>query len=319
MTVYTTAQKINALNNMNVAAQRSGLGDMVYGASNFAYPGGDYPGRVYFVNNITGSDTLNDGLSWDAPFAELSAAITASEAYRATFTAYNRYIHNVIYVQGTETPYAKLTALPLHCDIVGLGNDPRGNGTGIVIIGAGGFDAVDSASTVRGLNLYNLQFNATGAYYAFDATAIFRSKFVNCAFYNGTSGTRIVTGGGIVIQNCIFGGDTAMPSTALAVGTAGGNFNNCLVEDSFFYGSTNGFTNGAGLADNSLFRNNTVYGGTDGIIDTTPNTPAAWMFYVGNYVAGGTRSITATNGSTYRLLGNHTSAGGTGGILVSGS
>ena len=57
-------------------------------------------GRVYYVNNITGSST-NDGRSWGAPFDQPSTAITASETYRqlgggAPDVSTNDYVRNTI-------------------------------------------------------------------------------------------------------------------------------------------------------------------------------------------------------------------------------
>ena len=58
------------------------LADLADGGAVYGYPG-DYYGRIYYVNNITG-DSSYDGLSWDTPFDEVSTAITASETYRVS-------------------------------------------------------------------------------------------------------------------------------------------------------------------------------------------------------------------------------------------
>lgn len=291
---------------------KSSIHDLVDGGAVDGYPG-DYPGKIYFVNNITGA-SANDGLSWANAFDQVSTAITASEADRLARSANDRYIRNRIYVQGTATAYTALTALPNHCDIIGIGANPRGNGTGIAIIsGAGAADACDEATGVRGLYLENLQFGGGGAYYAFDCAVMFRSEIFNCAFMNCTSGSRIVTGGGNHIHKCMFGGDTSMPSTALAVGTAAGNWNNCLIEDNFFYGSTYGYVCGAYLSDNTVFRGNMVYGATEGVRDTGTNaTMAANAFYVDNFVSGADAMTFVVNTDGARTLGNAVANGTTG-------
>jgi hypothetical protein len=96
------------------------------------------PGKIYYVNNITGSAT-NNGLTWASAVDQVSTAITLSEAARlaswggATLTNHN--LRNTIFVQGTGTAYTSLTELPSFCDIVGVGACPFGDGSGIVVIG----------------------------------------------------------------------------------------------------------------------------------------------------------------------------------------
>ena len=216
----------------------------------------------------------------------------------------NVYGRGVIYVRGTGTAYTALTALPNYCDIIGIGADPRGNGTGFPsITGAGTADAC--AGAARGLGLYNLQFTGSGAYYSLNLSVLFRSVIQNCAFVNCSSGARIVTGGGNTIRNCQFGGDTVTPTVGLAVGTSGGNWNQCLLEWNCFYGSTTGFSNAAGLSDGTVFRANTVYGGTTGILDTSTQAGMAGSaFYVGNWVSGGTNAMALTNNAAARSIGN---------------
>jgi len=279
---------------------------------------GDVPvlGRTYYVNNITG-DSGNDGLSPKKAVDQLDTAVTLAEAYRVTWATNNQYVRNRIIVQGTATAYEAVSALPNYCDIIGIGADPRGNGAGIPRLdGAGAADAAASAG-VRGLNVYNMQFTGSGNYYAMDLAIVFRSVFVNCAFVNcAYGGLRIVTGGGIVIKDCHFGGDTTTPATGLYIGagTHAGNFNQSLVENCMIYGSTNGVLIDTYLNDGTRFHGNTIYGGTYGIRDTsTETTIAGNAFYTGNYVAGGTTgiSIASTGNAAYQALGNFISSAGT--------
>jgi hypothetical protein len=288
-------------------------GAIVEGSWNGLY---DKRGMTYYVNNITGAST-NPGTSWDAAFDQLSTAITASEAWVDKQTTNNQYIRPTIVVQGTATAYSAIAALPNYTDIIGLGADPRGNGAGIARLdGAGAADAAASAGC-RGIDLYNLQFTGSGNFYAMDLALIFRSVFENCAFVNcAYGGMRIVTGGGIVIRDCHFGGDTTTPATGLYIGSGShnGNFNQSLVEDCVIYGSTNGVLIDTYLNDGTCFRNNTIYGGTYAIRDTsTETTIAGNAFYMGNYVAGGTNSISiaSTGNAAYQALGNWASDAGT--------
>ncbi|MBE3119146.1 MAG: hypothetical protein IMZ50_10380, partial [Candidatus Atribacteria bacterium] len=211
-------------------------------------------GRTYFVNNITGSSG-NDGLSWDRAMDEVSTAITASEAYRQLpALTTNEYIRNTIYVQGTGTAYTQLTALPSYCDIIGLGADPRGNGAGIARIGPDAdttpVDGVN-ADSVRGMNVYNIQFQAASGKCAVDIDKAFRCRFENCAFMgnltaasptayflSGTTGTTGYGASGLVLKDCHFGGASAAGDALIGISIAGTHWHNCLVENCFITGVT---------------------------------------------------------------------------------
>lgn len=258
-------------------------------------------GKVYYVDNVAGLAS-NGGTSWQDAMAQINAAITAGELWRLAQT--NPYTRYAIYVRGTANAYAAITAMPNYCDIIGIGADPRGNGSGIVSIsGAGIADACAGAG--RGVGLYNLQFTGSGAFYSLNLSILFRSVIQNCAFVNCANGARIVTGGGNTIRNCQFGGDTTTPTVGLAVGTSAGNWNQCLMEYNCFYGSTTGFSNGAYLSDGTVFRFNTCYGGTTGILDTSTQTGLAGSaFYVGNWASGGANGMSLAQNAAARNLGN---------------
>ncbi len=136
--------------------------------------------KTYYVDNVVGSDTLNNGLSKIKPYAQVSKAITVWEAFRAAQT--NVYEKGLIIVRGTGTAYASLTALPSYCDIYGVGATPFGDGTGIPIIGTNTADLDAIAGTARGLGLFNLQFQHSGNGWACDFVSLFRSEIAHCAF-----------------------------------------------------------------------------------------------------------------------------------------
>lgn len=292
----------------------------VYSTKGFlgpSYPG-DYKGRVYFVDNVNGASG-NDGLTWATAFAQISQAITAAEAYRLALA--NPYVRNQIMVAGTATAYTNLTALPNYCDIIGVGADPRGNGSGIARVSAiTGTDTMVDATGARGLYVYNMQFTGAGTGYAWNSAILFRSIFENCAFVNkSTAAMIIVTGGGITIRNCMFGGDTVTPAIGLEVGTAAGNFNQSLVENNVIYGSTTGFYNHAYLQDGTVLRNNTIYGGTTGLLDDSTQTGLAGLaFYVGNFISGAD-AMNVTNSPAARVFGNSVVNTVTGAKETSGS
>ena len=241
------------------------LGVYVDGALTASFP--PSPGRTYFVNNITGAST-NDGLSWATAVAEVSQAITLAETYRelggeegGRSVTTNDYVRNTIMIQGTGTAYTQLTALPNYCDMVGLGADPRGNGTGIARIGpdaiaGGSFDGVD-AGTCKGTNFYNLQFQAGSSKDAFDCDKLYRCVFENCAFMGnndavsptagvllGTTATAGFGASGVVWRNCHWGGASAGGDFTVGFHIAGTHFHNCLVENCYIIGVTGVFVAG---------------------------------------------------------------------------
>jgi len=296
--------------------------------SNLAGRSGVAPGVTYYVNNITGSAS-NDGLSWNTPFAQVSTAITASEAYRLALAANNTFVRNTIIIQGTATRYTALTALPNWTNVVGIGADPRGNGSGIVRIGsASGADGVTGsggATDMRGVNWYNIQFNAGGNYYACHFPVAYRCRFENCTFGcaddNATAygGLYIESGSGVVLKDCATIHHSGTLVTGVTVGNSGGNFNECKITDCVFQGSTAGFLNSAYLCNNSVMQNCVVNGGTNGIVDTsTETTLLGNMYYVGNFCYGSQSTganaggMKVTNNPTLRCIGNKCNDAGTG-------
>lgn len=208
----------------------------------------DPNGRTYYVNNITGSST-NDGLSWNNPMDEVSTAITASEAYRQLQgTDTNDYIRNKIIVQGTGTAYTAITALPSYCDIIGLGADSAGNGAGIARIGAdsGTSEGVLATATARGVNFYNLQFQAGTAGYAFKGTNLFRSAFYHCTFAtNGSPGGAPAAGfemgiaGGVNFYDCLWNNQSSTANQfTIGFNITSTHFHGCKVEGCYIGGDT---------------------------------------------------------------------------------
>lgn len=218
------------------------LSDLVDGG--LPYPG-NYPGKVYFVNNVIGTSGAS-GLSWEESFDEVSTAITASEADRALRATNNQNVRNTIYVQGTATAYTALTALPSYCDIIGVGADPTGNGAGIARIGAdsGVSEGVLVTASVRGLNCSNLQFQAGVGGYAFKGTNLFRSNFNNVVFTsNGSPGGAPAAGfemgicSGVNIYNSLWNNQSSLGNQhTVGINITGTHFHGCRVENSIIGG-----------------------------------------------------------------------------------
>jgi hypothetical protein len=261
MPSYSFAQQVGFVDNMNVASQRfanrTGLGTVVASLMGGAYPGGDYPGKIFYVSNITGT-TTGDGLSWGTAFSTIALAVAAVIAFQAAQTAasLDPNVRCIIYIAGTLTAYASLTALPSHCDFIGVGDDPRGNGIGIARIGAdaGAGSGVVVADTIRGVNFYNLQFQAGAAGTCFSVTNLYRSTFENCAFMANqdgapTLGFTVAKGSGVVIRNCHFG-SSANANIVTCLQVTGTHWHNCLIENTHFAG-TNGIVLDAAVTSSS--------------------------------------------------------------------
>lgn len=275
-------------------------------------------GRTYYVNNISGSSSAN-GLTWETAMDQISTAITASETYRQLYTGTtNDYIRNRIIVQGTETAYDCISALPNYTDLIGLGANPTGNGGGIVIIGGtASTDAV--AGTQRGNTWTNFQFQiSTDGYWCFDCVQSLRSVFTNCAFMGSTSLTGApttaggfrVTGnsGGMLFDRCHFGTNGA---GRLAYGiyvTSGCTFNNSVVRFCTITVSNTGITFQE-FATDSIIHDCYIYSGTSsqmtvGIASGINNMIANCFINANDAISGATAANTVGN----QVVNNGTAA-----------
>jgi hypothetical protein len=307
------------------------FGDQVFQFGGAAVASDGYPGdyayttggnaegaRTYYVNNITGAST-NDGLSWRYPFAQVSQAITASEAHRATLTTNNQYVRNRIFVQGTKTAYTKLTALPLYCDIIGIGADVRGTNDGVPRIGS---DTVAESgcvisTTVRGLYVKNIQFQAGKDKYPFQCTNMFRSVFEDCSFMTNGAATGNpaigfrVTGaiGSIAMRRCFFGSSASIDTEPdIGIKVEGTHFHNCLFEDNVICGKTAGVQIDSACVWNwgSVFKNNVVGDASQTMaigFDDDSVAGTAHILYCGNYIKATAALDLETDGAA-RAIGN---------------
>ena len=272
----------------------------------------DTGGTTYYVNNITGSSTA-DGLSWNSAFDQFSTAVTASEAKRQLQgTDTNDYVRNTIVIQGTGTAYTYVAAIPSYCDVVGLGAVPFGDGAGIVVIGNAAGAAHGVAGSTRGSNWSNIQFVGAGSYYAMNLAVAYRTSFEMCAFGGNASSAacaiafNVVSASGLVLRDCKTIAHAAFPVIGWAMSTAGGNWNECLMERCYGNASTTGYTNAGYLQNGSIVRDCIFYGGTTGLSDTSTQTGlGALAFYWHNFGSGGTTGITVTNGAELRSMDNY--------------
>jgi len=273
----------------------------------------DTGGTTYYVNNITGSSTA-DGLSWNSAVDELSTAVALSEASRLIHpgTTTNDYIRNRIVLQGTGTTYGAVSDLPSYCDVIGLGAEPFGDGTGIVVLGDATGAADGLAGSMRGTNFYNMQFVGAGSYYAVDLAVAYRSSFENCAFGGNASSAactiafNVVSASGLVMRDCKTVAHAAFPVTGYAMSTAGGNWNECIMERCYANASTTGYTNAGYLQNGSIVRDCIFNGGTTGLSDTSSQTGVeALAFYWHNFASGGTTGMTVSQGTERRCMDNY--------------
>jgi hypothetical protein len=216
------------------------------------YPGAGYLGRDYFVNNITGSSTAG-GTDWDDAMDEVSTAITASEAWRTGLATNNQFVRNRIFVQGTATAYTAITALPSYCDMIAIGAEPHGNGSGIARIGAdsgtGEHGMNSTTADARGLYMYGFQFQAGASGYAFKMDNLFRSRIENCVFAVNGSPAGAPAGafvadilGGVILKDCkTLNASSKGNDFTLGLDVTGTHFHGNVIDGCFFSGATAAF------------------------------------------------------------------------------
>lgn len=279
-------------------------------------------GRTYYVNNVSGSDS-NNGLTWGSAYAGVSKAITESETYRALPSGSNNdFIRNTIFVQGTATAYTALSALPSHCDIVGLGAPPNGNGSGIVIIGANGADGI--AGTARGLGLYNLQIQSGGDFYCMDFVNLFRSTIMDCALFAAAEATYggmrfSASSGGVNVRHNHWGISGAHFDFHTGILIDGPSFDNNEFEGNYI----NAFSRGVGVASTvtqagrTIFYNNVIgnlsgEGCAIGIYDESTLSTGKWtttnITYAHNFISA---TIHFAGAGAVQKIGNMASGSAT--------
>jgi hypothetical protein len=278
--------------------------------------GGVQYARQYFVDNVAGSAD-GDGLSWDTAMNSIALAVTAWNTYQAAQT--NIEVRGAIYIRGTATAYAGLTALPSYCDMIGVGASPLGNGTGIARIGsdtAAEDGVLAASSTIRGTNFYNLQFQAGSAKSCFTIQNIFRCKFIDCAFMVNGVATSCTTGflaekaSGVTWENCHWGtASNVEPTVGLDI--SGSHFHHCKIVDCEITGLTAAFRLASGTTSGygSILKNNFIgshYGTC--LIGVDDNATVGQVMYCGNFVAA-TAQGTLYNNHTARWIGNFAANG----------
>ena len=200
-------------------------------------------GITYFVSQMGNGTT---GLSWENAFTTLSAAITASNTwFDATGTS--RISRNRIFVDGTN--YAALTVLPKHCDIIGVGTNPRINAASAI------------ATACDGCHIYNMKFRSATAAPIFGTTVATNGlEFHNCYFDNSGSATyylKLFGNQTIKIINCIFTG-TYAPATGIQIDSS---FISGEITGNIIKASTAGIAIGAAVLThdyNSVIKDNII-------------------------------------------------------------
>jgi len=302
----------------------STLSDLADGAgANWGYPGAGYGGKQYFVNNITGAST-NDGSDWQHAFAQVDEAIAASEAYRVLPSGTTGdYIRNQIFIQGTGTAYEVVAVATVNMtDFIGIGAFAWGNGTGVAqISGLGAAHAFALSATARGNNFYNIRFDGSGAYNAFDCANLLRTTFVDC-FFGGDAITNssLTTGfytdgdcGGLLFKHCFFGSDWAELTTG--INFAGASVGMTEIRDCIFVGGT-GIHIGSGNLDNqTVIRDNVMQCTAHGILTENGGAGYDRSIIVNNYIISADAIHRAGGGDTNSgddaSIFNHVNNGGT--------
>lgn len=267
------------------------VSDLVDGNSVYGFPGEGYPGKFYYVNNLTGTSGAS-GESWGEAFDQVDTAITASEAHQATHvSSSNRSIANYIYIQGTSTIYDGITDTGERSNIVGVSAGTMfDGGSGQVRIGSGtDGDGVLDASNSRGNTWYNLQFvfGASGHYGFSNSAYIQRSRFTECTFMmaanSGTACFRAVAITGTLVERCHFATNASGQPT-YGVTITGQNSDCRWIGNTFAAGSTAVF-NVTGNGVNTVIAGNYFFspgGSTDGFKDTSAGS---YQLLANNYFA----------------------------------
>jgi len=270
--------------------------------------------KTYYVDNINGSDTANNGLSWTRPYAQLSKAITVWEAFRLAQA--NVYGKALIHVRGTGTPYTALTALPNYCDVVGEGATPYGDGTGIPCIGDGATADLDAAAgSARGLGLFNLQFIHSDNSWALDFVNLFRSEIAFCAFkaadptlatISCDGGIRFsgAAGGLYIHDNNWIGTNDSWHLHGIWAG--GTHLNSSRIENNQIRAETAGIHLATTVnGDNTVFKGNTIHGGQRTLaLGVNDLATAGFAIYSGNYISATKSNVLSNLGET-RWIGNY--------------
>lgn len=305
----------------------SHISDLVDGNAAYGYPG-DYIGRIYYVNNISGAST-NDGLSWAFPFAQVDQALEASEEYRHSHATNNKMLRNIIYVQGTETAYSKMDQDFNGADLIGIGTRAHLGGAAgdVMVSGAGaadgwamtdllsGWDTTINKGGGLGINVFNMHFEATGNYFAADLEDCLLSSIEDCTFmcsgsnsYGGLNVTQHFAGCRLI--GCHAGGDAGLPQDGFSF--TGGVFNQNYIAHNWAQARRYGFYTTDYLQGGTLVEHNTFYGTTYGLYDNSAETTVLGLAqYSWNICNSAGTGMQVTNGSTTRCTGNMTNNNGT--------
>jgi len=283
------------------------------------------PGRTYYVNNITGDDG-NDGLSWGTPFAQINAAIIASEADRKAkwysgddlLAARYQTIRNRIIVAGTGTYYTKIdyaTNLcdPHHCDIIGIGDNTEANGDGQVQVGSSTTNTVALHTATNtgtgepgmfGTRWYNIKFLGGGASnYAVELGKTRGAGFYDCNFTVNSSSLGCFLAdemfAGSTINHCTFSNNAGgtVPVMCLYISGSGVHTDNRIEDCIFYSASTAHVTFEGGLSWGTIFKDNCFIGvAANSIVDTS----TYGAFYAHNFfTAATTYEISSTVTTMY--------------------
>ena len=191
-------------------------------------------GVTYYVDGNAGADT-NDGLSWEYPFATLSAAMAASHANIASgsscWASRNRIFIRADSITEDLVKFAQKT------DVIGVGSMDWRSKASII-----GNHVVPGTTSYMGCRFINMEFKTPAAGGdLFTMTSQHGIEFINCDFL-GTS-TTPATGAllpiacvDFVVKGCKFMG--AYSDAVIEVGA--GQADGLMIVDNFIQGANTG-------------------------------------------------------------------------------
>ena len=182
--------------------------------------GQDISGSTYFVDNNSGSDSSNDGLSWETAYKTLAKAIAVSNIDIARGSDRWARRNTIYYCADTET--ATLVAFPNKCDVIGCGSYDANKQPGITgnhaPVNAGNYGTrfinvwfkapvvaspiITLASTSGGIEFHNCTFDGVVGTVttAITATAATFLKIKNCKFKGGFATANVSIGTGAMVE-----------------------------------------------------------------------------------------------------------------------
>lgn len=277
--------------------------------------------RVYWVDNVNGSDTGFDGLSPQTPFATILKGLNMARYLPGTSTIDDTKDHHayVFVAPGHYNDEALLFA-GYNIHLIGLGPGVPGKDYGVSI----NYDGDIAATAVlawqgSGIHLANLHIEVQeaipGIYCAAGNNNLIENCVINCDGTNATYGIQMANMKGSWIRNCVI---TRPVTAGIYVGAGDyaiqGGIERCMINTGVSAGAKGIHVSATTTVYNFRIHQNfvdVIGGGATAVgIHMEAADTALACFVTDNYVAVATGNTTALTTNQYGSLNNHVSVGG---------